>query len=169
MLFTFYQGPIFTIRSTHIDLLRQYHNSSNISSSSHKNNPGLGFLAGFGSILCFAVWLTIQVNFHGLADTYRILYTSVSFMFSVCVINLMDFISEQAKMSKRYPCPYSSTALMSSMGSIQSVIFALCVERDWNQWKMGWDIRLWTAAYSVKLFDHLVNYSAYLMHQYWHG
>ncbi|KAK9914027.1 hypothetical protein M0R45_037826 [Rubus argutus] len=113
MLFTFYQGPIFIIRSAHIDLLRQYHNSSNISSSSHKNNPGLGFLAGFGSILCLAVWLTIQ-----------------------------------AKMSKRYPCPYSSTALMSIMGSIQSVIFALCVERDWNQWKMGWDITLWTAAYS---------------------
>ncbi|XP_061999555.1 WAT1-related protein At1g25270-like [Rosa rugosa] len=113
MLFTFYRGPVFTIWSTHIDLLRQYHNTSSVSSSGHKNNPALGFLAGFGSILCFGIWLTVQ-----------------------------------AKMSKRYPCPYSSTALMCIMGSIQSVIFALCMERDWNQWKMGWDIRLWTAAYS---------------------
>ncbi|XP_004309044.1 PREDICTED: auxin-induced protein 5NG4-like [Fragaria vesca subsp. vesca] len=115
LLFTFYRGPIFTIWSTHIDLLRQFHNSSSFSSSSssHMNNPALGFLAGFGSILCFSLWLIVQ-----------------------------------GKMSKRYPFPYSSTALMCIMGSIQNVIFALCVERDRNQWKMGWDIRLWTAAYS---------------------
>ncbi|XP_024168654.1 WAT1-related protein At1g25270 [Rosa chinensis] len=54
----------------------------------------------------------------------------------------------QAKMSKRYPCHYSSTALMSVMGSIQSVVFALCVERDWSQWKLGWNIKLLAAAYS---------------------
>ncbi|XP_059653384.1 WAT1-related protein At1g68170-like [Cornus florida] len=53
----------------------------------------------------------------------------------------------QAKMSERYPCPYSSTALMAVMGSIQAVGFALCMERDWNQWKLGWDIRLLTVAY----------------------
>ncbi|KAL6127892.1 hypothetical protein ACLB2K_071253 [Fragaria x ananassa] len=114
MLFTFYRGPIFTVWPTHIDLLRQYNNSSSFSSSSsHMNNPALGFLAGFGSILCFSLWLIVQ-----------------------------------GKMSKRYPFPYSSTALMCIMGCIQNVIFALCVEREWNQWKMGWDIRLWTAAYS---------------------
>ncbi|XP_004288677.1 PREDICTED: WAT1-related protein At1g25270-like [Fragaria vesca subsp. vesca] len=54
----------------------------------------------------------------------------------------------QAKMSKRYPCPYSSTALLSVMGSIQSVIFAVCVERDWSRWKLGWNIKLFTAAYT---------------------
>lgn len=65
MLFTFYRGPIFTIWPTHIDLLRQYNNSSSFSSSSsHMNNPALGFLAGFGSILCFSLWLIVQVIFH---------------------------------------------------------------------------------------------------------
>ncbi|KAK9933298.1 hypothetical protein M0R45_020499 [Rubus argutus] len=87
--------------------------NSSMSSSSHRNNPWLGFLAGLGSMVCFTTWLIMQ-----------------------------------AKVSDRYPGPYTSTALMSIMGSIQSVIFALCVERDWNQWKLGWDIRLWTAAYS---------------------
>ncbi|XP_062030709.1 WAT1-related protein At1g25270-like [Rosa rugosa] len=54
----------------------------------------------------------------------------------------------QAKMGERYPCYYSSTALMSLMGSIQSVGFALCMERDWNQWKLGWNIRLLAVAYT---------------------
>ncbi|KAB2628488.1 WAT1-related protein [Pyrus ussuriensis x Pyrus communis] len=47
-----------------------------------------------------------------------------------------------------YPCYYSSTALMSAMGSIQAVGFALCMEREWSQWMLGWNIRLLTAAYS---------------------
>ncbi|KAL0334450.1 UNVERIFIED_CONTAM: WAT1-related protein [Sesamum angustifolium] len=32
----------------------------------------------------------------------------------------------QAKMSETYPCHYSSTALISVMGSVQAVVFALC-------------------------------------------
>lgn len=59
-------------------------------------------------------------------------------------------------MTKRYPCHYSSTALMSLMASIQSVVFALCKERDWNQWKLGWDIRLLAALYTV--------YEKYIQH-----
>ncbi|KAG7968414.1 hypothetical protein I3843_08G152900 [Carya illinoinensis] len=54
----------------------------------------------------------------------------------------------QAKMMEKYPCHYSSTALMCVMGAIQSVVFALCLERDWSQWKLGWNIRLLTVAYS---------------------
>ncbi|GMH08640.1 hypothetical protein Nepgr_010480 [Nepenthes gracilis] len=54
----------------------------------------------------------------------------------------------QAKMSERYPSPYSSTALMSVMGSIQAVVFSLCMERDWREWKLGWNVRLLTVAYS---------------------
>lgn len=54
----------------------------------------------------------------------------------------------QAKMSKEYQGHYSSTALMSLMGAIQATVFALCVEKDWNQWRLGWSIRLLTSAYS---------------------
>ncbi|XP_030510130.1 WAT1-related protein At1g25270 [Cannabis sativa] len=54
----------------------------------------------------------------------------------------------QAKMNQIYPCYYSSSALMSVMGLIQSVVFALCTERDLNQWKLGWNIRLLTVVYS---------------------
>ncbi|CAI9786221.1 unnamed protein product [Fraxinus pennsylvanica] len=48
----------------------------------------------------------------------------------------------QAKAAERYPCPYSFTALMTVMAAVQGVGFALCMERDWSQWKLGWNIRL---------------------------
>ena len=55
----------------------------------------------------------------------------------------------QAKMSKEYPCHYSSTALMSTAGAIQATTFGFCFDRDLIQWKLGWNIRLLAVAYSV--------------------
>ncbi|CAL0309531.1 unnamed protein product [Lupinus luteus] len=57
-------------------------------------------------------------------------------------------IIQQAKMSEKYPSHYSSTALMSLWGSLISIVFALCLERDWTRWRLGWNIRLLTVAYS---------------------
>ncbi|KAI9110354.1 hypothetical protein K1719_018796 [Acacia pycnantha] len=54
----------------------------------------------------------------------------------------------QAKMSEKFPWAYTSAALMSVMAAIQSVIFALFVERDWSRWKLGWDTFLLTAIYT---------------------
>ncbi|XAR53098.1 hypothetical protein NMG60_11021500 [Bertholletia excelsa] len=54
----------------------------------------------------------------------------------------------QAKMMKKYPCPYSTAALMMIAGAVQSVAFALCVERHPTAWKLGWDIRLLSTVYS---------------------
>ncbi|KAL6131839.1 hypothetical protein ACLB2K_070212 [Fragaria x ananassa] len=60
MLFIFYRGPVFTFWATHIDLLQQYHGTRSVSSSRHMSNPALGLLAGFGSSLCFSLWLVMQ-------------------------------------------------------------------------------------------------------------
>ncbi|CAK8539082.1 unnamed protein product [Lathyrus sativus] len=65
---------------------------------------------------------------------------------SSCSFSLWFII--QAKMHKEYPSHHSSTALMSTMGAIQATVFALCVDRDWIQWKLGYNIRLLTAASS---------------------
>ncbi|KAI3424663.1 WAT1-related protein [Psidium guajava] len=54
----------------------------------------------------------------------------------------------QAKMSEGFPCQYTSTALMTFMASIQAVVYALCRERDWSQWQLGWNVRLLTVSYS---------------------
>ncbi|XP_065871957.1 WAT1-related protein At1g68170-like [Euphorbia lathyris] len=48
----------------------------------------------------------------------------------------------QGKLSKIYPRHYTVAALMSLMSSVQCVILALCIERDWSQWKLGWNLKL---------------------------
>ncbi|KAL5177510.1 WAT1-related protein [Glycine soja] len=60
------------------------------------------------------------------------------------------------KMSKEYPRPHSCTTLMTSMGAMQATIFALCIEKDWSQWKLGWNIRLLTSAFSGIVVSGLV-------------
>ncbi|CAM8935272.1 unnamed protein product [Rhodiola kirilowii] len=52
------------------------------------------------------------------------------------------------KLTKIYPYPWTSTALISFMALVQSVVFALCTERDMSQWRLGWDIRLLAVAFS---------------------
>ncbi|KAJ1399148.1 EamA domain [Sesbania bispinosa] len=54
----------------------------------------------------------------------------------------------QTKMSEKFPWHYSIAALTSIMAAIQSIIFALCTERDWSQWKLDWNLRLLAAASS---------------------
>ncbi|MBA0551106.1 hypothetical protein Golob_022003 [Gossypium lobatum] len=66
------------------------------------------------------------------------------------------WLNIQAKMSENYPCYYSSTALICIIGTIQAVVFALCMEKDMSQWKLGWNIRLLTVAYSGILASGLV-------------
>ncbi|KAJ6424308.1 hypothetical protein OIU84_025156 [Salix udensis] len=53
----------------------------------------------------------------------------------------------QAKINKNYPCFYSSTALMSLMGSIQAIFYALCFERKWSDWKLESNIRVISVIY----------------------
>ncbi|KAJ4827759.1 hypothetical protein Tsubulata_020858, partial [Turnera subulata] len=53
----------------------------------------------------------------------------------------------QAKINANYPCFYSSTALMSSMGAIQATLYAICFDRKWSDWKLGWSDRLIYALY----------------------
>ncbi|KAK7400265.1 hypothetical protein VNO78_11468 [Psophocarpus tetragonolobus] len=62
----------------------------------------------------------------------------------------------QTKLSKEYRSHHSSTALMTLMAAIQATVFALCVEKDWSQWKLGWSIRLLTAAFSGIVVSGLV-------------
>ncbi|XVF68087.1 hypothetical protein PTKIN_Ptkin10aG0175000 [Pterospermum kingtungense] len=66
------------------------------------------------------------------------------------------WLNIQAKMSEKYPCYYSSTALICTMGAIQAVVFALCMEKDRSQWKLGWNIRLLTVAYAGILASGLM-------------
>ncbi|XP_058191857.1 WAT1-related protein At1g25270-like [Rhododendron vialii] len=65
-----------------------------------------------------------------------------------CCFSLAMGLIIQAKMMRHYPCPYSSTAIMITFGAIQATVFALCMEKDWSQWELGWDIKLLTVSYT---------------------
>lgn len=69
-------------------------------------------------------------------------------------------------MSATYPYPYSSTALMSLMGSIQATVYAICIEKDWSAWKLGWNIRLLTTIYAVNLFIYICTCIIYYQSKY---
>lgn len=73
----------------------------------------------------------------------------VSIVFQCFISYELITLTGQAKIAEHYPCPYSSTALMVTMTSIQCTLFSLCVQKDWSRWKLGWNIRLLTAAYAV--------------------
>lgn len=52
-------------------------------------------------------------------------------------------------MSEVYPCPYSATALVCSMASLQSFLLAIIMQRDMAQWRLGFNFRLLAVSYAV--------------------
>ncbi|XP_045803008.1 WAT1-related protein At1g25270-like [Trifolium pratense] len=81
-----------------------------------------------------------NVSSHNIWGSFLALGTCLSFSIWLII---------QAKMGEKFPWHYTSAALMSVMASIQAIIYALCMERgDWNQWKIGWDIKLFTVVFS---------------------
>ncbi|KAH1072461.1 hypothetical protein J1N35_024789 [Gossypium stocksii] len=119
-----------------------------------------GTLTGIGGAMLLTFYKGVAVNIwpthlellnhgppasHPAASSKSLLGLLLAF---ACCISYTFWLLIQAKMSKNYPCPYSSTALMCIMGAMQSVGYALCLERDWSQWKLGFNIRLLTVAYA---------------------
>ncbi|XP_021618970.1 WAT1-related protein At1g25270 isoform X2 [Manihot esculenta] len=107
------------------------------------------------------IWST---NFHLLKHSHHQIqkthfagnhFLGSSLAFGSCISYALWLIL-QTKISRKYPCYYSNTALMSLMGSIQCVALSLCMDRNWNQWKLGWNLRLLTVAYSGIVTSGLV-------------
>ncbi|XP_021829816.1 WAT1-related protein At1g68170-like [Prunus avium] len=103
---------------------------------------------GMGGAMVFNLYRGKEINVwsthvdllhtHGEPEPHK---SSESFLWG-CMLSLGGCVSYslwfivQENQIKNFPYPYSSTALASLMASIQFVIFALCVERDWKQWKL---------------------------------
>ncbi|KAL5096373.1 hypothetical protein RYX36_000700 [Vicia faba] len=128
----------------------------------------LGTLAGIGGAMMLIFLKGVEINIwpfhinvmhHHQHQTSHVDYGSKGLGVLCAVASCFSFalwFIIQAKMSKEYPSHYSSTALMSTMGAIQATGFALCFERDWSQWKLGWNIRLLAVAYSGIVASGLV-------------
>ncbi|XP_059459174.1 WAT1-related protein At3g30340-like [Corylus avellana] len=54
----------------------------------------------------------------------------------------------QAKIGKRYPCQYSSTAILSFFGAIQSAVLCLITERNLGMWVMKGKLEILTVIYA---------------------
>ncbi|KAF8401260.1 hypothetical protein HHK36_012193 [Tetracentron sinense] len=54
----------------------------------------------------------------------------------------------QAKLSKTFTAPYTSSALMCFMASIQCGVIGVCFERNISEWSLGSDIRLIASVYA---------------------
>ncbi|CAI9098501.1 OLC1v1035163C1 [Oldenlandia corymbosa var. corymbosa] len=123
----------------------------------------LGTIIGFGGTMLFVLYkgpnLTIwktNVNILNMAASHhqtplkpqsgnQILGSIIAFLF--CVSSSLSLIF-QAKAAQHYPCPLSFTALMIVIGLVLNLIATSCLQRDLNEWKLGWNIRLITVAYS---------------------
>lgn len=55
----------------------------------------------------------------------------------------------QSSIGKRYPCKYSSTAIMSFFGSIQSAILSLLIHRNLSLWVLKGKIQIITVVFAV--------------------
>lgn len=55
----------------------------------------------------------------------------------------------QSNIGKRYPCQYSSTAIMSFFGAIQSAILCLSTERNFSIWVLKGKLEIITVLYAV--------------------
>lgn len=64
-----------------------------------------------------------------------------------CVAYAVWFIV-QAKMSKSFSAPYTSSAIMCSMAMVECLIVAAATDRERSAWALGWDIRLCAVIYN---------------------
>ncbi|KAK6941554.1 EamA domain [Dillenia turbinata] len=54
----------------------------------------------------------------------------------------------QSNISRRYPCQYSSTAIMSFFGAIQSAMLSLSMDRNLSSWILRGKVQILTVVYS---------------------
>ncbi|RVW24778.1 WAT1-related protein [Vitis vinifera] len=96
------------------------------------------------------LWSTnINLLHHGAATSQQSSNDQVlgSILAVVACMCFAVWLIIQAKISMVYPS-YSGTALTCVSAAIQSVVYAMCAEKKWSAWKLGWDIRLLTVVYT---------------------
>lgn len=82
-----------------------------------------------------------------------------SFLFAGSVVWSSWFLI-QARIGKDYPYQYSSTAIMSFLGAIQSAILSLVIDRNTSSWFLKGTLEISTVIYAVSilLFSCLLLY-----------
>jgi len=55
----------------------------------------------------------------------------------------------QSKISKRYPCQYSSTAIMSFFGAVQAAVICFCTDHNFSIWVLKGKMQIIAFLFSV--------------------
>lgn len=74
------------------------------------------------------------------------------------VMGYFLWLKKQAFVIKGYPSKLLLTTLQCFLSSIQSFAIAFAVERDIQQWKLGWNVRLLAVAYCVSILTNVLMY-----------
>ncbi|CAI0555093.1 unnamed protein product [Linum tenue] len=69
------------------------------------------------------------------------------FLMLTCSFTWGYWLVFQARLQKSYPPKLLFTALQCAMSSFQSFFVAITIERDFNEWKLGWDMKLVAVIY----------------------
>jgi len=156
----FYKGPQLRIAHHH------YYNHHEDHFSSTKRWI-LGSLLLFIGVIIWSLWLVIQVHplvlhifwYSNLCYgvewwkqvlVYKFTYTRTILFF---VVGSLYLWSEkvQAQILKSYPAKLKFTTLQCLSSAIQSFGIAVAFERDIEQWKLGWDMKLLAVVYCVRV------------------
>uniref|UniRef100_M4E7L1 WAT1-related protein n=2 Tax=Brassica campestris TaxID=3711 RepID=M4E7L1_BRACM len=73
-----------------------------------------------------------------------------------CNVSFSLWLILQAKIGDQLGGSYWNVSLMNAMGSLVCMIVALCSERNWKQWRLGWNISLLATVYSGVVVSGMV-------------
>ncbi|XP_013696430.2 WAT1-related protein At1g25270-like isoform X2 [Brassica napus] len=84
-----------------------------------------------------------------------VFYKGVLMVFG-CNVSFSLWLILQAKIGDQLGGSYWNVSLMNAMGSLVCMIVALCSERNWKQWRLGWNISLLATVYSGVVVSGMV-------------
>lgn len=159
MLLSFYRGQTIELGESGIHWKYAEMMRGGSSNGQGTGSSIWGSLCLIISSVAWAAWFVIQVSM--LCFSWFRLFPS----FSVSNLRL-HWLFLQAKVNEKFPAPYTSTALMTFMATIQCGAIAIGVEhRTLAAWSLKSSIRLVGALYAVCSFS---NISLYRIKNVWH-
>lgn len=121
----------------------------------------LGTVVCFGGVIFLILYKEkLLTNQHHLTKhSYMMISTSKTeswaigskiFLIAGCFVWASWFLV-QARIGKRYPCQYSSTAILSSFGAVQSAILCLIKEKNLSGWILKGKFKIASVIYTVSI------------------
>ncbi|KAG5526282.1 hypothetical protein RHGRI_032532 [Rhododendron griersonianum] len=119
----------------------------------------VGITLSIGGVMLLAFFKRVEININVSPTKFSLLpqhynrtrdhYDQVlGLVFSIiAAFSNACFLTIQAKFKEDTQNIYLIPFMMNLMGAIQGVVYALGVERDWEKWQLGWNIRFWASSF----------------------